>query len=245
MTATRRAVTATLILLASACSDSTSPTATVRLTGSVVLFDAWASRLDDFSGVTVTVDGSGSRATTDATGAWQVDNVPVGSHDFTFTKTGFTTVRILAQTIADTTTAVGNVNLAIPPWQQAIIDSIYVATRSGRDYYVADGHLSAPPPANAKAASIVVFLGRTDAVAADPSLYDQWSSAINITGNLSAFSVALSADAARANFGAGARVFATAYVTSVICSCIPDQPTNKPAFPHAGPRANVVPVTLR
>lgn len=232
------------MIAASSCSDATAPRL-VSLDGTVVLFDTWATRLGDFSAVAVTIDGSTASATTDATGAWHMDNVPVGPHDITFKKSGFTTVQVLGQLVTDTTAAVPNVNLAITPWQQAIIDSIYVATRSGRDYYIVDGHLSAPPPANAKASSIVAFLGRTDAVAADPPAYDQWSTAINIAGNLSTFSVALSADAARANFGAGAHVFATAYVTSVICSCIPDHPLTKPVFPNVGPRANVVPLTLQ
>jgi hypothetical protein len=231
-------------IAASACSDSTAPRQ-VPLSGTVVLFDAWASRLDDFSGVTVTIDGSVASATTDATGAWHLPTVPVGPHDITFKKSGFTTVQLLAQSVADTTTAAPTVNLAITPWQQAIIDSIYVGTRSGRDYYIVDGHLSAPPPANAKATSVIAFLGRSDSVAADPSLYDQWNLSINTTANLSNFSVALNADGVRANFGAGAHVFATAYAASVICSCVPDQPPNKPVFPNVGPRANVVPFTLR
>ena len=240
----RHAFTLCALLAASSCSDSTAPQR-VPISGTVVLFDAWASRLDDFSGVTVTIDGSTSSATTDATGAWHLESVPVGPHDITFKKSGFTTVQLLGQSVADTTTAEPNVNLAITPWQQAIIDSIYVGTRSGRDYYIVDGDLSAPPPANAKATSIIAFLGRSNAVAADPSLYDQWNLSINTTANLSTFSVALNADGVRANFGAGAHVFATAYAASVICSCVPDQPPNKPVFPNVGPRANVVPFTLR
>jgi len=229
---------------ASACSDSTAPRR-VPISGTVVLFDAWASRLDDFSGVTVTVDGTSSSATTDATGAWHLESVPVGPHDITFTKSGFTTVQLLAQSIADTTTAAPNVNLAITPWQQAIVDSIYLGTRSGLSAYIVDGHLSGQPPANAKASSVVAFFGKTDAVAADPSLYDQWSISISVTGNLSTFSVPVSADGARANVGAGAHIFGTAYVSSVICSCIPDHPQTKPTFPNVGPRANVVAFTLR
>src|SRR5689334_13545296 len=119
----------------SSCSDSTAPHH-VSLAGNVVLFDAWATRLEDFSGVTVTIGGSTSSAKTDTTGAWRLDNVPVGPHDIIFTKSGFTTVQVLGQPISDTTTAAPSVNLAIPPWQQAIIDSIYVATRSGHDYYI-------------------------------------------------------------------------------------------------------------
>lgn len=243
-TTARYAVAVCAMIAAGSCSDSTAPRL-VAVSGTVVLFDAWASRLDDFSGVTVAIDGSTSTTKTDATGAWHMDNVGVGRRDITFTKSGFTTVHVLGQTISDTASAAPSVNLAIRPWQQAIIDSIYVGTRSGRDYYIVDGHLSAPPPATAKATSIVAFLGRTDAVAADPSVYDQWNVSINVAGNLSTFSVALSGDAARANFGAGAHIFATAYVTSVICSCIPDQPVTKPVFPNAGPRANVVPLSLR
>lgn len=232
------------MIAASSCSDSTAPHR-VTLSGNVVLFDAWASRLDDFSGVTVTIDGSAASTETDATGNWHIDAVSVGGRDITFKKSGFTTVQLLGQAISDTASTAPDVNLATTPWQQAIVDSIYLGTRSGISSYIVDGHLSAPPPANARATSIVAFFGRTDAVAADPALYDQWSISIRVTGNLSTFSVPVSADAAHANLGSGAHVFGTAYVTSVICTCIPDHPSAKPVFPNVGPRANVVSFTLR
>jgi hypothetical protein len=72
-------------------------------------------------------------ATTNPTGAWHLDGVPSGRHHIAFKKETFGTVHILGQSVSAPSTTGLNIVMAIMPWQQAIIDSIYVATHSGRN----------------------------------------------------------------------------------------------------------------
>jgi hypothetical protein len=237
--------------LAAACHDMASPS-TGTLSGTVALQDSWANRFTDFSGVTVTLDGNTTGATTDPTGAWHLDGVPSCRHDIAFKKETFGTVHILSQSVSGPSTTAPDIVMAITPWQQAIIDSIYVATQPGpdgrvRDYYVADGHLSAPPPALA-VASAILFLGKTAAVSPDTSSYDRFTLSF-ITGKSSKFSAILEVNAIHSTFGVGTRVFATTYVSPQFCSCYPDlsvlSVNARPFFSNTGPRANVVELIIK
>src|SRR5689334_10032049 len=97
-----------------ACHDITT-TGTARIRGSAALQDAWGNDLADRSGVAVTVDGESSRATTDASGAWQLDGVAAGHHDVTFTKPGFGQFRLLDQPMPPDESVLPTVTLATTP----------------------------------------------------------------------------------------------------------------------------------
>ena len=233
------------VVLAQACGhDAVSPS-TGALAGTVALQDAWANRLDDFSGVAVTVDGLSKSAFTDASGAWHIDTVPYGRHTITFKKLTFGTVRV-AQTVTAPSTTATDVTMAITPWQQAIIDSVYTTSKSGKDYYVVDGHLSAPLPANARLGYTLAFFGKSSAVSPDTLTFDTWGSAIDPSGKASTFSINLPATAMRSTFTVGTQIFVAAYMSAVACSCYPTDPgTDKPFFSNTGPRANVLPLTIK
>lgn len=246
---TRRTVVLCAALLSAACHDDGPSKGTVA--GSVLLEDAWANRLDDFSGVRVALDDGAASTFTDKTGAWHIDKVPTGTHDITFTKAGFSSVRIARQTVAVPRTMTPDITMALPPSQQAIIDSIRpttISTPSRTDtLYVVDGHLSAPPPENAKAVSIVVFLGKTASVSPDTTSFERSNTFTDQTGKLSVFATIFSADEIRKAFGAGTHAFATAYVSAASCTCTPDPHTtdaSKPVFTGTGPRGNVVELAI-
>jgi hypothetical protein len=226
------------------CRDATAPR-TGTLTGTVVLQDSWATTLGDFSGVTVSVDGLSLNVVTDAAGNWRIDGVPAGNHDVTFTKATFGQGRIAGQLVADSSTTAPTMFLAATPWEQAIIDSVHVVTKPGRDYYLIDGHMSAPPPTTARAVVIVGFLGRTMAVSPDPKSYSVWNQSVDPTGKLSTFSITLPADPIRSTFGVGGHAYAAAYVTVPTCSCYPNDAETQPAFSNTGPHANVVQLTVQ
>lgn len=229
--------------ITSACGDSVSPSLGT-LTGSVVLQDAWTNRLDDFSGVAVSVDGVSAGAVTDGTGAWHVDGVPYGPHDVTFKKSTFGTVRLSHQAVAAPSTTAPNVTMAITPWQQAVIDSVYLAPRGGKDSYVVDGHLSAVPTGLGLVFT-VAFFGKTSAVSVDSTSFDVWSSSVTTTAKSATFSMSLPADVARSTFVSG-QAFVTAYTSAFGCTCYPEQMTSsKPVYTNTGPRANVVQVSIK
>jgi hypothetical protein len=231
------------------CHDAGPSKATVA--GTVVLQDPWANKLDDFSGVEVAVDERSASTLTDKAGAWHIDEVPSGAHDITFTKTAFGTVRIARQIVAAPTTTTPDIIMALTPSQQAIIDSIRpttIPTPSRTDtLYVVDGHLSAPPPVNAKAVSVVVFLGKTASVSRDTTSFERSNTFTDQTGKLSVFATIFSMDELRKAFGAGTHAFATAYVNAASCTCTPDPHTAnaaKPVFSGTGPRGNVVELAI-
>lgn len=222
-----------------------------NLAGTVALQDSWANRLDDFSGVEVALDGHAASTFTDKAGAWHIDKVPSGTHDITYTKTAFGTVRIARLAVNELATTVPDVTMALTPSQQAIIDSIYMRTSTtpaGTDvFFRIDGHLSAPPPDSAKVVSVVAFLGKTAGVSPDTTSFERSNTFTDRTGKLSSFFVIFSADELVKAFGTGTQVFATAYVNGAACSCTPDPReagAAKPVFSGTGPRGNVIELTI-
>lgn len=246
---TRRTVALCAALCTVGCHDLGPSKGTVA--GTVVLQDSWANRLDDFSGVEVALDDRAASAFTDKAGAWHIDKVPSGAHDITFTKTAFGTVRVARQIVAAPTTTAPDIIMALTPSLQAIIDStrpITISTPAGTDtLYVVDGHLSAPPPDDAKIVSVVVFLGKTASVSPDTTSFERSNTFTDQTGKLSVFSTIFSAAELRKAFGTGTHAFATAYVSAASCTCTPDPHTtnsSKPVFSGTGPRGNVVELAI-
>jgi hypothetical protein len=224
----------------SACAKDVASPPPATLNGTVVVFDAWGNRLNDFSGVDIAVDGFSAHATTDASGAWTLDGVPSGKHDLTFTKADYATIHDLRLSVAAPSTDAGLTTLAQAPFQQALIDSVRVVTQSGADVYLVDGHLSAPPPANAKLGGTVALFGSTNRVSTDIATFVVWANGTDRTGKSSTFSISLPASVVRAAFSPSDHVYVAAYAISAICGCYYDALTSRPIFATAGPRSNVV-----
>jgi len=239
------ALCAILAVSFSACGKDVASPAPATLTGTVVAFDAWGNRLNDFSGVDITVDGYSSHAMTDPSGSWKLDGVPSGTHDVTFAKAGFGTMHDLRLNVAAPSTDAGVTTVAQAPFQQALIDSIHIVTRSGSDVYLVDGHLSAAPPANAKIGGTVALFGKTNSVSTDVTSFVAWGIGIDITGKASTFSISLPASVLRPSFAPGEQVYVAAYATSAICGCYNEPLTSRPIFTTAGPRSNVVTATAK
>jgi hypothetical protein len=240
--AARRSVVFATGILALACGrDSIAGPRGTALSGTVALQDAWGNDLNDFSGVAVSIDGLSLHATTDKNGAWHIDDVPAGHRDITLAKPTFGTMRILGEDITGSTTVTDKVPMAVTPTVQAVIDSLYVGTLGGMPFYFIDGHLSAPPPANAKSGIAVIFLGKSESVS--PSSHDQWNASFGPAS--STFTIPLSVDGTRATFGAGTQLFVAAYANSVVCSCYDDPVTKVRVFTNTGPRSTVVRLTVQ
>lgn len=243
----RRAVAVGATILLQACGSAAvdAPNG-VPLSGSVVLQDTWGNNLLDYSGVEVSIDGLSAHATTDTDGAWRIDNVPVGRYGVTLKKATFGTMRILDQPIVGESSVAPKITMAVTPTSQAIVDSIYISTLEGTEFYFVDGHFSAPPPANAKVTTTLLFLSaKSDAVSPDPTTYDQWNASFYISGASSTFTLPLHAGGTRATFGAGTKLFVAGYATSAACSCYDDPVTKKRVFSNAGPRGNVMQMTVK
>jgi hypothetical protein len=201
--------------------------------------------MDDFSGIDVSVEGFGTHAKTDASGAWTLNGVPPGTRDITLSKTNFATMHVPQFSVTAPATDAGLVTLAQTPFQQALIDSVYVVTRATGDVYFVDGHLSAPPPANSKLGGTVALFGKANSVSTDVGSFAIWGNGIDATGKSSTFSISLTANVVRAAFALGDHVYVTAYAVSAICGCYTDPVTKHPVLTTAGPRSNVVTITVK
>jgi len=215
------------------------------LSGTLSLQDVWGNNLDDFSGVTVSVDGLAARAVTDKAGAWKIDGLVPGRYDITLKKDAFGTMRIFDQPVVGASSVTPTIAMARTPTHQAIVDSVRVGTLSGTEFYFIDGHFSAPPPANAKASVAVVFLStKGESVSSDPASYQQWNASIGLSAS-STFTMALPVAGTRSTFGQGVTIFVAGYASSVACSCYTDPTTKNRVFSNAGPRGNVVRFTVK
>lgn len=215
------------------------------LSGSLLLQDVWGNNLDDFSGVTVNVDGLGASAVTDKNGDWRIGGLVPGRYDITLKKDAFGTLRIFDQPVVGASSVAPTITMARAATHQAIVDSVHVGTLSGTEFYFIDGHLSAPPPANAKGSAAVVFLStKSESVSSDPASYQQWNASISLSSSAT-FTMALPVDGTRSTFGQGVTIFVAGYATSVACSCYTDPTTKNRVFSNAGPRANVVRFTVK
>ncbi|MFN3795126.1 MAG: carboxypeptidase-like regulatory domain-containing protein [Chitinophagaceae bacterium] len=96
-----------LLLIAAACGkNSTQNTIPVpdlvqasqtraNIVGRILLYDEDGNLAADNSGITVAIDNSTVRTTTDATGNWKLDSIPQGTYDITYTKAGYGTGKIM------------------------------------------------------------------------------------------------------------------------------------------------------
>ncbi|SHM21834.1 carboxypeptidase-like regulatory domain-containing protein [Chitinophaga sp. CF418] len=65
--------------------------------GKVIVYDSTGAPLSDYSGVIVTIDSTNMADTTDASGAYSFSQVPAGRYNFSYSKAGYGTYRIIRQ----------------------------------------------------------------------------------------------------------------------------------------------------
>ncbi|PSL33490.1 carboxypeptidase-like regulatory domain-containing protein [Chitinophaga ginsengisoli] len=65
--------------------------------GKVIVYDSTGKALADYSGVIVTIDSTNLADTTDANGAYHFNQVPAGRYNFSYSKEGYGTYRIIRQ----------------------------------------------------------------------------------------------------------------------------------------------------
>lgn len=75
------------------------------ITGKVIMYDSMGVALSNHAGVLVTIDSTGLSAITDATGAYSFKKVKAGQYNFSYSKEGYGTYRIIRQLHTGGTTA--------------------------------------------------------------------------------------------------------------------------------------------
>jgi hypothetical protein len=66
-----------------------------NITGSIFLYDEDGTKLSDNGYVTVSIDNSTVSTTTDASGKFQLDSIPAGTYDISYSRDGFGTGKIM------------------------------------------------------------------------------------------------------------------------------------------------------
>jgi hypothetical protein len=94
------------LAMSSCCENGAAPNGTSSngngsIAGEAILFDSTGAVLTDFSGVSVTVDGTSMLAVSSTSGTWQFDNMPVGVYNVTATKASFGTFHWYQQALND------------------------------------------------------------------------------------------------------------------------------------------------
>lgn len=80
-----------------------------NITGYIFLYDEDGTKLSDNGYVTVSIDNSTVSTTTDATGKFQLDSIPAGTYDISYTRDGFGTGKIMGLYHAATNHATTNI----------------------------------------------------------------------------------------------------------------------------------------
>jgi hypothetical protein len=160
-----------LLILAIACGKNSTQNSIVvpnliqaenkraNISGQVLLYDEEGSALPDNSGVKISIDNSTISTTTKADGKWQLDSIPFGTYDISYSKEGFGTGKIMgiyhAATNHSTTviaksesmavnSSIEITNLVVTPFKPGFeqlgvsgvhIDPVFTNT-SGKDKYV-------------------------------------------------------------------------------------------------------------
>jgi hypothetical protein len=84
------------LILLGACKNTTTvvESETGTLQGNVALVTALGDTLPNYAGVTIKIQGTSFEATSNATGGWEMDNVPAGIYNVLLSKPGFDTLTI-------------------------------------------------------------------------------------------------------------------------------------------------------
>jgi len=81
-------------LIGGCTTTTTAPTNTGSIRGNIALFNASGDTLSNYAGVTAQIQGTSFQATSNAVGDWEIDNIPAGVYNVSFTKLGFDTLVI-------------------------------------------------------------------------------------------------------------------------------------------------------
>lgn len=85
------------VCLMISCKKDPPPEPEGEITGAVIVYDSTGTALTDHSGVIVTIDSLGLKDTTDANGDYHFSNVSAGTYNFSYSKAGYGTYRIIGQ----------------------------------------------------------------------------------------------------------------------------------------------------
>ena len=206
------------------------PNLTGDLIGFVSLSDLSGIQSQDRSGVTVAVEGTGISAVTDSSGRWMLRNLPMGTYDIAFSKTGYGTKKSIGyQFVGGGQASYGTTSLSQLP---GFTVTGLTATPSGDDITLSFAITGALPAANRH---IRIFVGTSAAISSDPKNYR-----FVILGILGSTSTALSGSLPSQWFHsygipAGQTAYLIAYAEGYDSGAYIDPETGRNWYPNLNP----------
>ena len=228
------------LLLATGCQkDTISPTVPVvsgPITGYAQADDENGAPLDR-SGIAVTVDNSSPKltATTDATGKFAFDNVPAGTYNLTFTRSGLGTFRRLSVAHLGGPDPTFLPNVSLSQVSGTVVSALASATPTANGNLLLQTTATNPTPANQL--RVAVFVASAAGVtAATGTLLGVYAVTTTVTG-AQVISVR-TADLRSAGIASGATVYAVAYGAPVTNPSYVDPTTGRTTYADLNPTAS-------
>ncbi len=218
------------------------------LTGDLVGF-AYLRTIDgkapnDYSGITVTVEGTGSSAVTDADGRWVLSSLRTGTYTLAFSEAGYGTAKSVGfQFVGGEPTWFGSMYLYLVPMCSV---TGFSATVSSGNINLS-GTLAGTVPVGYL--SIRFFVGATRSVSSDPGTYLKTSYFMSYISSTTFAVPMASSTLLGSGFSSGQTVYLVAYTENAFASgpsaSYVDLPTGRYWFASLNPTpSNVVSIVV-
>jgi hypothetical protein len=218
--------------------DTTPPTPTGVLSGTVQTWDDKLNQTTDAGGITVSILSAtdSSSTTTDATGKFQFDKLPFGTYTLVFSKVGYGTMKMfgISHAANTTPTIVPNINFgkiaATAVTRLTYYDSVFQGQPGVRLRY---GFTPGPSATNTALARY--FLGIDSTVSS--THYTTYDTTLYKFGSYSVKAGYTFSDLKKLGFTAGQTVYIRLYADSYINNSYVDSTTGLRVFPNVNPRS--------
>ncbi len=220
------------------------PVLTGDLVGYAYLRNIDGRSPNDYSGITVTAEGTGVSAVTSADGRWVLSSLRTGTYTLAFSKSLYGSPKYIGfQFVGGEPTWFGSMYVYLVP--MCTVTGFSATVSSGNVNL--SGSLAGSVPVSYL--SIRFFMGATASVSSDPSTYVKTVNYISyISSTTFALTVTLSS-LLTSSFSSGQTVYLVAYTENAYASgssaSYPDLPTGRNWYPNLNPTpSNVVSIVV-
>jgi len=230
-------------------SDTTGPAGTGIISGTIALVNSNGSQPETRDSIVVSIDSTSFKTITDSNGIWSIPGLGAGTFNFTFTKSGYSTTRLLQYGFAGTgSKSLGTINLCQPPsfsvstlwhWNSADTNRIRIGIKLS-DLTISDSN--APY-------RVFLFYGADSSVSSSPANYKSVSTNVmSFEKGIDSTSIILTAQSL-VNYGfiEGDAVYIAAYTANAgsTNSAYTDPETGKTVYVNINPaRSNSIKVIV-
>ncbi len=204
------------LIFAASCNQYDSPVNAVpgTISGKVNVNDEDGNSLRDLSGVTISLDKTSISTQSNADGTWTLKDVPAGVYSISFSKPGYGLNKVISYNFAGNGDAyLSTTQISAIPELTSFVSSTSLDTSNEVRAILIEGAVSKVIDLTMNR-TVILFLGRSEAVSSDPATYVGQSLAF-VPGGTNKFTQIFSAQQLRSmGFDSGEKVFITSYAAS-------------------------------